>query len=154
MRLIIYLDDLLIITYSKNMAYRHMNWTIDLLQAPGFVINREKSVLVPAQEMEFLGFSIDTQLAILRLPSEKLALIRKEIRAVLRKGFLSLRILARIVGLLAASIQAIFPAPLHYRALQRLKILHLRRGLRYADEVSISPEAQVELRWWLRHATE
>ncbi|XP_040213655.1 uncharacterized protein LOC120943996 [Rana temporaria] len=153
-RLIIYLDDLLILTHSKNMAYRHMNWTIDLLQTLGFIINREKSVLVPAQEMEFLGFSIDTHLAILRLPSAKLALIRKEIRAVLRKGFLSLRILARIVGLLAASIQAIFPAPLHYRALQRLKILHLRQGLRYADEVSLSPEARAELRWWLRHATD
>ncbi|XP_040200959.1 uncharacterized protein LOC120932552 [Rana temporaria] len=153
-RLIIYLDDLLILTHSKTMAYRHMNWTIDLLQTLGFIINREKSVLVPAQEMEFLGFSIDTHLAILRLPSAKLALIRKEIRAVLRKGFLSLRILARIVGLLAASIQAIFPAPLHYRALQRLKILHLRQGLRYADEVSLSPEARAELRWWLRHATD
>ncbi|XP_040178560.1 LOW QUALITY PROTEIN: uncharacterized protein LOC120912608 [Rana temporaria] len=153
-RLIIYLDDILIIAYSKSQAYRHTTWTIDLLQGLGFLINHEKLVLVPAQEMEFLGFLVDTNLAVLRLPSAKLALIRKEIRAVLRKGYLSLRVLARLVGLLAASIQAIFLAPLHYRALQRLKILHLRQGLRYADEVHLSSEARVELQWWLRHAVE
>ncbi|XP_056388255.1 uncharacterized protein LOC130283090 [Hyla sarda] len=153
-RLIIYLDDLLIMARSKSQASLHMSWTISLLHTLGFVVNREKSVLVPAQEMEFLGFLVDTNRALLRLPKSKLALIRKEIRAVLRKGCLSLRILARLVGLLAASIQAIFPAPLHYRALQRLKILHLRQGLRYADKVPLCPAATEELHWWLRHAVE
>ena len=65
--------------------------------------------------------------------------------------FLSLRRIARVVGLLASSIQEIFPGPLHYRALQRLKIEHLRRGAPYPKLVPMSLEAREELKWWLHH---
>lgn len=136
---------------SKNQLQVHLNITINLLQNLGFTINSLKSDLVPQQSMTFLGFRIDTRDATLNLPSQKISKIKKEIRVALRRNRISLRHLARIVGLLSSSIQAIFPGPLHYRALQRLKASHLRKGLTYSELISLSQEARTELQWWLDH---
>ncbi|KAM4690570.1 uncharacterized protein WCC33_017974 [Rhinophrynus dorsalis] len=150
-RLIIYLDDMLIMSQDRSLLSTHVHWTIRLLTDLGFLINWTKSQLIPSQRMEFLGFVVDSQEASLSLPAAKIRAIRKEIRSVLKQDRISLRLLARVVGLLASSIQAIFPGPLHYRALQRLKALHLRRGLGYSELIALSQEARVELVWWLRH---
>ncbi|XP_044156772.1 uncharacterized protein LOC122943252 [Bufo gargarizans] len=148
-RLVIYLDDILIMHQCQAALLRHLQWTSDLLSALGFLLNPEKSCLTPSRRMEFLGFTVDSVAESLSLPSEKLRTIRKELRHALSASSLSLRHLARIIGLLASSIQAVFPAPLHYRALQRLKIAHLRSGASFADMVVLDQEAREELRWWL-----
>ncbi|KAM4747505.1 uncharacterized protein WCC33_005072 [Rhinophrynus dorsalis] len=150
-RLIIYLDDMLIMSQDRTLLSTHVSWTVRLLTDLGFLINWTKSQLIPSQRMEFLGFVVDSLEASLSLPAAKICAIRKEIRSVLKQERISLRLLARVVGLLASSIQAIFPGPLHYRALQRLKALHLRRGLGYSELIDLSHEARVELVWWLRH---
>ncbi|KAM4705063.1 LOW QUALITY PROTEIN: uncharacterized protein WCC33_009911 [Rhinophrynus dorsalis] len=150
-RLIIYLDDILLMSQDRHTLCTHAEWTIRLLTDLGFLINWKKSHLTPTRQLEFLGFVVDSDQASLRLPGSKVRAIQKEIRSVLRKERISLRVLARIVGLLSASIQAIFPGPLHYRALQRLKALHLRRGLAYADLICLSSDAREELVWWLKH---
>ncbi|XP_056408500.1 uncharacterized protein LOC130311793 [Hyla sarda] len=153
-RLIIYLDDILIMAQTLHLINLHTQWTLSLFTNLGFLINTKKSVLTPSKEVEFLGFSINTQLALLSLPNRKLSLIRKEIPSILNKKLICLRSLARIVGLLSASIQAIFPAPLHYRALQRLKAQHLREGLSYSDQVTLNSDTEEELLWWLHHIQE
>ncbi|KAM4795634.1 uncharacterized protein WCC33_000698 [Rhinophrynus dorsalis] len=150
-RLIIYLDDILIMSQDRRSLIIHAEWTLHLLMDLGFLINWTKSHLVPTRQLEFLGFVVDSSQASLKLPGAKIRSIWKEIRSILRKERISLRMLARIVGLLSASIQAIFPGPLHYRALQRLKALHLRRGLGYADLIRLSSDAREELVWWLKH---
>ncbi|KAJ1195307.1 hypothetical protein NDU88_004588 [Pleurodeles waltl] len=150
-RLIIYLDDILIMAQEKDLVLIHLNWTIKLLQDLGFVLNSEKSSLIPSQNMEFLGFQIDSLTSLLILPVSKRNLIKKELRRALASPTISLRTLARLVGLLASSIQAIFPGPLHYRALQRLKIRHLQKGLQYSELVPLSEEAKMEISWWLDH---
>ncbi|KAM4795568.1 uncharacterized protein WCC33_000623 [Rhinophrynus dorsalis] len=150
-RMIIYLDDMLIMSQDKERLLSHTELTLRLLTSLGFLINWDKSVLVPSRSMEFLGFLIDSVHTSLSLPAGKVRSIRRELRVVLRKGRFSLRTLARIVGLLAASIQAIFPGPLHYRALQRLKARHLQRGLGYSDVIALSSDAREELVWWLKH---
>ncbi|XP_056380443.1 uncharacterized protein LOC130275879 [Hyla sarda] len=150
-RLIIYLDDILLMAQSLSRIHLHIQWTLSLFSNLGFIINMEKSILSPSKELEFLGFLINTQSALLSLPSRRLKTIRREIYSILNKEMVSLRSIARVVGLLSASIQAIFPAPLHYRALQRLKAQHLREGLGYEDEIALTPDTKEELLWWLKH---
>ncbi|KAJ1148938.1 hypothetical protein NDU88_001762 [Pleurodeles waltl] len=151
LRLIIYLDDILLMDQSKTHLISNANMTIALLQDLGFVINYQKSDLIPSQSMAFLGFLIDSQVATLSLPFQKITKIKKELRIVLRRDKISLRQLARVVGLLSSSIQAIFPGPLHYRALQRLKNHHLRRGMTYSERIALNSEARTEIQWWLDH---
>jgi len=53
---------------------------IFLLEALGVIVNKEKSVLCPFQEIEFLGL-VDSQSLQLKLPTEKMKQIRKEAAA-------------------------------------------------------------------------
>ncbi|KAM8975733.1 LOW QUALITY PROTEIN: uncharacterized protein RCH25_020573 [Pelodytes ibericus] len=150
-RLIIYLDDLLIMSQDFATLNTHLNWTMDLLQNLGFLINLEKSILTPSRTMEFLGFAINSPHGSLHLPKAKVKSIKKEIKKVLSLPLISLRHLARIIGHLSASIQAIFPGPLHYRVLQQLKIRSLRLGMTYDHSIPLDYGAREELSWWLTH---
>ncbi|KAM8971965.1 sodium-coupled neutral amino acid symporter 1-like [Pelodytes ibericus] len=99
-RLIIYLDDLLTMSQEVTLLNLHLKWSMDLLQSLGFLISWDKSMLVPSQKMEFLGFLIDSNLGSLHLPPDKVKLIKKEIRKVLTNPVVQVRQLARIIGLL------------------------------------------------------
>ena len=61
------------------------------------------------------------------------------------------RRMERLIGKLTASIQAVFPAPLHYRNLQQLKHQALSRDRSFDSRIPLSIEAIDELRWWLAH---
>ncbi|XP_040296051.1 uncharacterized protein LOC121007863 [Bufo bufo] len=148
-RLIIYLDDILLLAQDRHTLLSHLELTSNLLAGLGFPINYDKSVLTPARIMEFLGFSVDSVAETLSLPTTKIKEIRKELRRTLDMPQISLRHLARIIGLLSSSIQAVFPAPLHYRALQRLKTAHLHKGATYADLICLDDETRDEIRWWI-----
>jgi len=77
-RIIIYIDNMLVLAESRESAMEHLEVLTFLLEALGFIINKEKSVLSPAQELEFLGLVIDSLRLQLKLPSEKMKQIRKE----------------------------------------------------------------------------
>ena len=59
-RIIAYLDDLLIVGKTREEALRARDATIFILTSLGFTINWEKSVLEPKREMEFLGMVINS----------------------------------------------------------------------------------------------
>ena len=63
----------------------------------------------------------------------------------------SVRDLSQLIGKLKASIQAVFPAPLHYRHLQHLKNQGLAKGEVATILVYLSHEAREEIQWWLVH---
>ena len=71
-RLIAYIDDILVLAESQDQARNHAKALVYLLQCLGFKVNQKKSVLEPAQVMEFLGFTIDTVKMELKLPLEKM----------------------------------------------------------------------------------
>ena len=127
-RLIIYLDDLLFMHATQEGLREDMATARYLLENLGFVINLEKSVFVPMQKLEFLGFVINTIDMILVLPDDKVKSIKSLCRTLLGQQLVSVRDLSQLIGKLTASIQAVFPAPLHYRHLQHLKNLGLAKG--------------------------
>ena len=77
-RIIIYIDNMLVLAESRESAMEHLEVLTFLLEALGFIINKEKSVLSPAQKLEFLGLVVDSLRLQLKLPSEKMKQIRKE----------------------------------------------------------------------------
>ncbi len=56
-----------------------------------------------------------------------------------------------LLGLLTSSIQAVFPAPLHYRQLQRLKNHSLNTLQSYDATIPLDSQAKEELVWWRDH---
>ena len=147
-RLIIYLDDLLILADSEQTARLHLATAQNLLENLGFIINLKKSVLSPVQKIEFLGMTVDSLTLCLALPRDKVRGIRRECESLIANPTTTVRQLAHLLGRLSSSIQAVFPAPLYYRYLQQAKIQALRSGGHYESQVVLNQEAIEELQWW------
>ena len=111
-RLIIYLDDLLFMSSSKVGLQQDMTTAQYLLENLGFVINLEKSCFQPTQQLEFLGFVVNTLDMTLLLPDCKVEAIKSHCSKMLLHHEVSVRELSQLIGKLTASIQAIFPSSL------------------------------------------
>ena len=84
-RLIAYINDILILAESREELERHVLALIYLLECMGYIINSKKSITNPAQTLEFLGLIVDTLSMELRLPLDKLKKIRAESRKLARE---------------------------------------------------------------------
>ena len=151
-RLLVYLDDILLMAPSECLLKEHLALTMSLLENLGFLLNSKKCITEPSQTMEFLGFTINSTEMTLSLPEAKVSKIRKECRHALNQHSSTGRKLAHLIGLLSACIPAILEAPLHYRALQRLKHQAVGpRGNRFDRSILMSQEAQQDLWWWIHN---
>ena len=149
-----YLDDTLLVAESPEALKAHMRKAANLLEDLGFLLNKKKCVWTPTQRKEFLGFEVDSNTMHLYLPPKKVEKIRKECKSVRAQGHLTVRRLAHLIGLLTSTIPAVLPAPLHYRALQRLKGKALRNSRHcYNTVVPLDEDALKDLDWWIVHAT-
>ncbi|XP_070550151.1 uncharacterized protein [Ptychodera flava] len=124
-----------------------------LLQHLGFGINWEKSYLVPTQEIEFLGFLINSVTMRMFLPESKILQIINQCANLAHKTLVSVRELAQIIGRMTASVAAIIPAPLQCRYLQMTRTRSLIHNKSYETLrlVTLSPECKTELQWWCHH---
>ena len=80
----------------------------------GVFVNQDKSVFIPAQQIEFLGLVVNSVSMELSLPGEKLQQIWGEATMLLSKPLVSARALSQFIGKLNAAAQAIVLAPLFY----------------------------------------
>jgi hypothetical protein len=68
---------------TDTLANQHAQTTCNLLEALAFVINYQKSTLIPLKKMEFLGFLVDSQALTLALPRDKIRRVKKECQNLL-----------------------------------------------------------------------
>ena len=147
-RLIAYLDDFLIMAESKQLALQHAATTLNILEGLGFVINYQKSLLIPSQQIEFLGYIVNSVSMSLSLPKDKLKKVQNHCQKLLHNPLTTVRELSKVLGLLSSSIQAVFPAPLHYRYLQQAKNSVLKKQNSYEALIFLNSDALEEVRWW------
>ena len=81
------------------------------------------------------------------LPSQKIHPIQKE-ATHLSLDAVQVRTLAHFIGTLVATRPAVPTGPLHYRALQDLKIKALCQSSSYQVMGQVTKEVQLDLRWW------
>ena len=149
MRLVVYIDDILLMAESEEKARDQAAGMTYLLECLGFTINTEKTVTVPTQTLDFLGFTVNTVTMELTLPPGKIKKIRAESRKLLEAELVSARALSRLIGKMSAASQVIPPAPLFYRHLQMEMTVALRRSDQdYEASLQLSPESREELTWW------
>ena len=70
-RLIIYFEDMLILSHTIGKARISQDMVIHLLQNLGFIIDIKKSILYLHQKIKFLGMEIDSIKTILSLTPER-----------------------------------------------------------------------------------
>ena len=85
-RLIAYIDDFLLLAPSKEEASIQAHLMTMLLQALGFSVNKEKSILTACQEIEFLGVMIQSHSPALHLPQSKLQVFKSRAQQLLNKN--------------------------------------------------------------------
>ena len=69
-------------------------------------------------------------------------------QALLNMTLVTVRQLAKLLGHLTSTIQAVFPGPLHFRHLQNKKNRALVHSQTYDSATPLSPQAREELVWW------
>ena len=134
---------------SKAEAEKAYQQAKQLLENLGFVINLEKSQPEATQCIEYLGFIINSLSMSFKLPTAKVKEIRSKCKQALREEKLSIRQLARIIGVLSSTHLAILPAPLHYRGLQAQKIRGLHLLHSYESVITLERQSMMDLNWWI-----
>ena len=77
-RMIVYIDDMLIMGESPDVVRDYVTAMVALLEGLGFIVNTDKSMLSPTQQLEFLGMQVSSVDLHLHLPREKIKQIRVE----------------------------------------------------------------------------
>jgi hypothetical protein len=149
-RLVVYIDDILTLGKTREECLLNTATLRSHLRKLGFLVNFEKSSSNPSQQIEFLGFKIDSLTMLLSLPPKKVHGIKYEARKWLKQKSGTIRQLAQLNGRFAATIQAVLPARLKYRALERAMISALKLSHNnWEATVTLEQEAVGELTWWI-----
>ena len=148
-RLVIYLDDILLIASSEEEIATARDATLELLRQLGWTVNEKKSVLTPSQEIEFLGLNIDTRTMMISLPDKKRHDLAAAINDLLQRNAtrtLTIREAARMLGKMSATAMAVEPA--RQPLLDQVRAA-LMRGQSWESSILL-PDLVVEAcRWWI-----
>lgn len=146
-RIIYYIDDTLIISNSSDQCSQHAREVCELLTRVGFTVNNIKSQLVPSQQIQFLGFVVDSVSMTLSLPAEKVETIINSCQGLLKNRCPSIRDIAHVTGLLVSAFRAVKYLRLFYRSIEFCKSNLISMGASYEDQASLSATACADLSW-------
>ena len=107
-----YLDDLCLQGSTYEECLTNGIDTIKLLEELGFVVNPLKSVLIPSQEIEILGFAIHTVFMTVELTLDKKESLGNSCKALLSTPVVLIRELAKVIDKIVASFPGIMHGPL------------------------------------------
>ena len=153
-RCLMYIDDMLILGETSEELSHNFQSCQTLMTSLGFVVNNEKSIAGPTQEIEFLGFVINSRSMPLAVTKEKLKSLTSQCKNLLQSQRTTVRHLAQVIGTMTSLNQAVLPAPLHYRGLQELRNESLDLHHSYDSQILLSQRAMTDLKWWIDHGSQ
>lgn len=157
-RLLVYLDDFIILGSSLKECWRNTEIVLQLLTDLGFLVNREKSSLTPSTAIEFLGFIIDTAKMKFFVPAQKRKRYRNACARLLKKlsqgALVRLRTFASIAGKLRSLSPAVPFSGLHLQEITEIvrEYTKSRKSecVLWDSYIRVTNQAQEELRWWVQ----
>ena len=147
---VLYVDDTYLQGNTQQECLDNVKATVSLLSRLGFTIHLEKSQLLPVQEIEFLGFLINSKNMTIKLTDNKVHCIREKILTLLTMKKPTIRDLASVIGSVTATFPAIPFGKMHYRNAEHCKIeaLKIHKG-DYMAPIILNPSTELELQWWI-----
>ena len=118
-RLATYIDDWLLAAQSPQQTLAHASLLMAHLADLGFTVNREKSVLVPTQNINFIGLTLDSVAFRARLSAERVEAFPACLALFRRGTRLRFKLCLRLLGLMASALVVIPLGRLHMRPFQR-----------------------------------
>lgn len=146
----IYLDDVCMIGKNYTDCADNISQTRCIFESLGFVINKEKSCLVPRTTCKYLGFVIDSKKYHVKLPDEKRMQIKKELNLFIQLKRCKIRCFARLLGLLTSACPAIQYGWLYTKQMERCKYLTLLNTEDYDSYMTLPSDLHSDFTWWLK----
>ena len=140
-RIIVYLDDFLVLARSRPELLRHTRLVLDILEKAGFQRNPKKCHLEPRQRFEYLGLLWDTKEPKVFPPEDKIRGFRQLGRKLLSNP--SLALAQRFRGKAISARRAVQLGRMFLRPLQMAVIKALG-----SDRPVLSNDARESIRWW------
>ena len=151
LRVFCYLDDWLLVADSRELLVRQLNFLLGVVQGLGFLINWEKSELVPTQQPTFLGATIDIPRQLARPSPERVATIVKAACRLRLQRRAPARVWLQFLGYLASLVDVLPDCRLHMRPLQLHLLSHYRPSRDPLTRlVPLTPGSRLLFRRWCR----
>ena len=150
---IVYVDDTYLQSNTYELCCANIEDTVNLLRSLGFTIHPGKSILIPTQTIEFLGFVLDSRNMTISLSMQKRDTIINKINNFLTNKMNSIRGLASVLGTIVSIIPATLYGKLHYRITEKFKIDELKKAKGHfdANTNTIPDDVKSELNWWVNN---
>ncbi|XP_045497617.1 uncharacterized protein LOC123695740 isoform X1 [Colias croceus] len=148
---VVYLDDVFCIGRTLLECQENITLTKTLFERLGFLINLEKSSLVPKMQCKFLGFVFDSNNMLLKLPDDKKLKIKEKVSTVLNTKKCKLREFAQFIGLLISACPAIQYAWLYTKIFEQYKYMCLLKNASYEQIIKIPDNLKSDMLWWIRN---
>jgi hypothetical protein len=158
-RCVQYLDDWLLLEQSRTRLRRKAAQIVEFLQALGWLVNVEKSMLDPKQKFQFLGWKWDSKVPAVQLPTEK----RRELREMTRIWIdkckkmetVPIRKFAELIVKLSATRLQFTEASAYLPHLYRMLTLAVRKDPgNWNGVVNLNRWGLKDLLWWNRRLEE
>ncbi|OXA45296.1 putative enzymatic polyprotein [Folsomia candida] len=153
-RNVIYLDNPFTIGNSYENCLLSTFTTIRILEKLGYIINYDKSKLIPSKSQRFLGFILNSSNMTVELPREKAMHTIHLCKRLLDKNTCTVQQLAEFTGTLVACFPAIRYGPLYTKLFESTKFLTLlQMGTDYKSQVILNKYIHEDVKWWLTSLT-
>ena len=131
---------------------RNIKLIVTLLHSLGILVHSDKPIFVPARSIEYLGFINDSKSTAISLTQKEKASIKQLCQEVLQEEFLIINKIARLLDKFMRSFSAVRFGPLHYRSLERDKILVLKfaKG-KFDKKMKVSKAGKMDILWWINN---
>ncbi len=142
----LFVDDFCLMAQPSCMT-DHKEFALTTLDDLGWLVNLEKSVLIPKDNCIFVGFrvySTGPQGPYIKVLPEKLHKLKRSIKRCLNKTSVTARELARIAGQCVFISRAVLPGKLLLRNIYR--VLSTRTS--WDSVVQLTESALSDLEWW------
>ena len=148
LRIIIFLDDILLVASSRQECLDQLQFLRKLITDLGFIVNDKKSQLEPSTTLTFLGFIIDSIDMKLYLQQDKIDKTVLACSSLISNESPTIRQVAQVTGLLVSSFPAVPYLRIYYRSIESCKsrCLSAHNG-DYDQHVCLSSDAIADLNW-------
>ena len=147
-----YLNDWLVRASTHDTCLQHTQTLITLCQELGWLVNKEKSELVPKQVFNFVGYQFDLKEGRVRPTEERWQTLTDKIRSILSDPLCPVRQFMSLIGLLTATEKQVHLGRLHMRPIQ----WHLKYNWRVPESlekvIPVPKSLHPHLRWWLEES--
>ena len=145
-----YIDDSFYLEDSYLECEEATLHAVQLFISLGFKIHPEKSVVIPTQVLEFLGFILNSILMTVTLTEKKAEKILQLCQKFSYPGRqFTIREVASFIGTLVSSFPGVEFGPLHYRHIEADKELNLKLSKgNFDSHMTLSHDSLKDVCWW------